>query len=254
MKIDLKGQVALVTGGTRGIGAATALMLAEAGAIVAVNYDKNERTARAFVEKLRKKKLTAFLAPGDVSDFLVADQIIRDVVSRTRKLDILVNNAGIWKSNPIDSPRAEEHWDRTLGVNLKSAFNLIVHAAPFLAKSKRGRIVNVSSTAGQRGEAGHSDYAASKGGMIALTKSMAVELASSQILVNCVAPGWVWTDMTVPTLKKPKVRKAILSQIPLGKIGQPEDIAGAILFLVSTLADHITGEVINVNGGSVLCG
>ncbi len=254
MKIDLKGKVALVTGGTRGIGAATSLLLASAGAVVAANYSRNQKGAREFARKVARRRLPVFLLPGDVSDALVAEEVVHRVIERAGRLDILVNNAGIWEPNPIDSPRVEETWDRTIKINLKSAFNLCVHATPHLRKSKDGRIINVSSTSGRTGEAGYSHYAASKGGMIALTKSLALELAPHKILVNCVAPGWVWTDMTAGELKKSGRRQAILREIPLGKIAQPEDVAGAILFLASSFSGHITGEVLNVDGGAVLCG
>jgi 3-oxoacyl-[acyl-carrier protein] reductase len=254
VKIDLKGKVALVTGGTRGIGAAASILLASAGAVVAANYSRNQKGARAFARKVGKRKLPIFLVPGDVSDSLVAEEIVHLVVERMGHLDILVNNAGIWEPNPIENPRGEEAWDRTLKINLKSAFNLCMHATPHLKRSKSGRIINISSTSGQRGEAFYSHYSASKGGMIALTKSLALELAPNRILVNCVAPGWVWTDMTSAELKKAARRREILREIPLGRVAQPEDIAGAILFLASPLASHITGEVLNVNGGSVLCG
>ncbi|MFH1016988.1 MAG: 3-oxoacyl-ACP reductase family protein [Pseudomonadota bacterium] len=254
MKIDLKGKVALVTGGTRGIGAATSILLASAGAAVAANYSSNQRGARDFARKVARKRLSIFLMPGDVSDSLVAEEVVHRVIERMGHLDILVNNAGIREPNPIDSPRAEETWDRAIKINLKSAFNLCVHAMPHLKRSKDGRIINVSSTAGQRGEPGYSHYAASKAGVIAFTKSLAVELAHHRILVNCVAPGWVWTDMTAEELKKASRRREILRDIPLGKVAQPEDIAAAILFLASPLSSHITGEVININGGAVLCG
>lgn len=227
MKIDLRGQVALVTGGSRGIGAAISETLAAAGATVAINFLKDRQHAQKLIEKLRKKRLTGFLVPGDVSDFVQADSVVHQVIEKVRRLDILVNNAGIWKLNPIDNPRVEEMWDRTIQMNLKSTFNMCAHAVPYLTKSKAPKIINISSTAGQRGESNHSDYAASKGAVIAFTKSLAVEVASKGILVNCVAPGWVATDMTYPYLKKVRNRREVIRQIPLGRIADPQDIANA---------------------------
>jgi 3-oxoacyl-[acyl-carrier protein] reductase len=181
----------------------------------------------------------------------VAESVVHQVIDRFGHLDILVNNAGIWERNPIDHPRAETAWDNTIKTNLKSTFNITFHSVPYLRKTK-GRIINIASTAGQRGEAYYSDYASSKGGIIAFTKSLATELGPHQVLVNAVSPGWVWTDMTIKHLSKPAYRKAALREIPLGKFAQPEDVAGAVLFLASPLSSHITGAVINVNGGSVL--
>ncbi len=252
MNIDLKGKVAIVTGGSRGIGAAISMAFAAAGATVAVNYLRDEKSAKSFMRKFHQKRYHGFLIPGDVSDYLEADSLVHAVVERVGRIDILVNNAGIWKANPIGNPRADEAWDQTLSTNLKSAFNMSHHSTPFLARSRSGRIINISSTAGVRGEAGHADYAASKGGMIALTKSLAVELAPHDVLVNCVAPGWVWTDMTIPYLRNARHRKAALDEIPLKKFATPEDVAGSVLFLASSLSTHITGAVIHVNGGSVL--
>ncbi len=253
MKIDLSQKVALITGGSRGIGAATSFVLASAGATVAINYLQNKKHAQKLSQKIHRRKFQSFLIQGDVSDFLQAESVVHQIIDRMGRLDIVVNNAGIWEKNPLDNPRAEEAWDKTIKVNLKSVFNVCVHALPHLAKTG-GRIINVSSSAGQRGEANYSHYAASKGGIIAFTKSLACELAHQQILVNAVAPGWVWTDMSTKHLTRSSYRKEALKQIPLGKIAQPEDVANAILFLASPLANHITGEVINVNGGSVLNG
>jgi 3-oxoacyl-[acyl-carrier protein] reductase len=252
MQIDLTGKIALVTGGTRGIGAAIATMLAEAGATVAVNYHRNASGAQSFLRAARKKKLQVFAVPGDISDAIEAEQIVHRAVERSGQLDILVNNAGIWEATPLDSPRSDEIWDRTLKINLKGAFNVTFNAIPYLKSSKDGRIINIASTAGQRGEGLHSAYAASKGGLISFTKSLAVELAPHQILVNCVSPGWIWSDMSYAVLRKASSRKEILKQIPLGKIGQPEDVAGAAVFLASRYATHITGAIVNVNGGAVL--
>jgi 3-oxoacyl-[acyl-carrier protein] reductase len=169
-------------------------------------------------------------------------------------LDILIANAGIWEGRAIEE-LTEAEWDRTMAVNLKSIYLCCHHAVRMMKPQGHGNLITVSSTAGQRGEAFHSDYAASKGAIISFTKSLASELGPSNIRVNCVAPGWVDTEMTTGALHgDPAEMKAILSLIPLGRVASPEEIAGPILFLASDLARHIQGEVLNVNGGSILCG
>jgi 3-oxoacyl-[acyl-carrier protein] reductase len=226
--IDLTGRRAFVTGGTRGIGRATAQLLERAGAKVAV---------------------TSRTKGGDLGDATIARRVVADAVRSLGGLDILVVNHGIWP--PQDVPlgqMTDEQWDQTRRANLDSVIYVCRAAIPNLTPG--GTIVLVSSTAGQRGEAFHADYAATKGAVISLTKSLAVELAPA-ITVNCVAPGWVETEMSAETLK---AKPAILKTIPLGRAGSAEDIAGPIVFLCSSLARNITGEVLNVNGGSVLAG
>lgn len=233
--IDLAGKRAFVTGGGRGIGRATALLLERAGARVVVGY--------------RERKPGPNAVGGDLGDPGVAQRVVAEVVSGLGDLDILVVNHGVWP--PDDVPLAQmtdAQWEATRRANLDAAVYVCRAAIPHLAAG--GTIVLVSSTAGQRGEAFHADYAATKGAVIALTKSLAVELAPS-ITVNCVAPGWVDTEMSEATLRS---KPAILKTIPLGRAASAEDVAGPILFLCSALARHITGEVLNVNGGSVLCG
>lgn len=233
--IDLAGKRAFVTGGGRGIGRATALLLERAGARVVVGY--------------RERKPGPNAVGGDLGDPGVAKRVVAEVVSGLGGLDILVVNHGVWP--PDDVPLAQmtdAQWEATRRANLDAAVYVCRAAIPHLAAG--GTIVLVSSTAGQRGEAFHADYAATKGAVLALTKSLAVELAPS-ITVNCVAPGWVDTEMSEATLRS---KPAILKTIPLGRAASAEDVAGPILFLCSALARHITGEVLNVNGGSVLCG
>lgn len=223
--IDLSGKRALVTGGTRGIGRATARLLEKAGATVAA-------AGRA--------------KDGDLTDVTTAQRVVADAVRRLGGLDILIVNHGVWPPDAVPLARMTDvQWEHTRRANLDSMFYVCRTA---LAHMPAGTIVLVSSTAGQRGEPFHADYAATKGAVIALTKSLAVELAP-RITVNCVAPGWVDTDMARPALDD-----AIPKTIPLGRVATAEDIAGPIVFLCSPLARHITGEILNVNGGSVLCG
>jgi 3-oxoacyl-[acyl-carrier protein] reductase len=178
--------------------------------------------------------------------------MVEATVRRFGALDILVNNAGIWHGAAIDE-LGDAEWNEMLRVNLSGTFHTIRAAVPHMKRAGRGRIINISSTAGQRGEAWHGHYAATKGAVIALTKSLAAELAPSGILTNCVAPGWVATDMTRDALAGPS-GAAIAAAIPLGRVGRPEEIAGAVVFLASDLAGFINGEILNVNGGAVLCG
>ncbi|MCW8803067.1 MAG: 3-oxoacyl-ACP reductase FabG [Ignavibacteriaceae bacterium] len=250
--IFLKNKNVLVTGGSRGIGKACVELFIEAGANVAFTFQSAEKEANKLiadytgVSKLRKYKL-------NLSDVIEIDKVMRSVLSDFENIDILVNNAGIWKEAAIDKMTLEE-WNEMMNVNLTSTYLITKFLVPEMKKNKFGRIINIASTAGQRGEAFHSHYAASKGGMISLTKSLASELGQFNITVNCVAPGWVFTDMTTDSLADNETYKKVVSDIPLNKIAKPEEIAGPVLFLASDLASHITGEILNVNGGSVLCG
>ena len=250
--IDLSGRVALVTGGSRGIGRAVAQLLARAGARVAVNYVADEGAARSLVEEVRASGGEAIALAGDISEAGAARGLVESAVAAWGRLDILVNNAGIWEEDRAGRGDLDV-WDRTLAINLRGAFLVTDAAVPHLEKTE-GSIVFVSSTAGQRGEAGHSAYAATKGGLVSYTKSLAAELGPRGIRVNCVAPGWVETDLTRDTLAASARRAEIEAAIPLGRVAQPADIAGPVLFLVSDLARHVQGEVLNVNGGSVLVG
>jgi len=238
--IDLAGKRAFVTGGGRGIGRATAMMLARAGAKVAVGYRSRKPAADS--------RIVAAVR-GDLGTATGAKKAVAEALRALGGLEILVVNHGVWP--PDDVPVAklsDEQWEATRRANLDAVIYVCRAAIPSIANG--GTIVLVASTAGQRGEAFHADYAATKGAVISFTKSLAVELAP-QITVNCVAPGWVDTDMSAATLK---AKPAILATIPLGRAASAEDIAGPIVFLCSRLARNITGEILNVNGGSVLCG
>ena len=248
--ISLKNRVSLVTGASRGIGRATALMLAQAGSDIALNYVQQDDNARKVQESIGKLGRKALLHKGNVGKASVARDFINQAVAEFGRIDIVVNNAGIWTFSEIGNTE-ESVWDETIEVNLKSVFNVCNSAVPYLKKNG-GRVINIASTAGQRGEAFHSHYAASKGGILAFTKSLAVELAPHKVLVNAVAPGWVDTELNDEVFADRTFRQQIVDSIPLGRIATAEDVAGAVLFLASDLANHITGATINVNGGSVL--
>ena len=250
--IDLAPRTALVTGGSRGIGRAAADILAGAGARVAINYRSDEASANAAVKQIRAAGGEAMALAGDVSKPDDARQLVRDVIQAWERLDIVINNAGIWDED-VAGRGDVEVWDRTYAINLRGAFLVTDAAVPHLIRHG-GSIVFISSTAGQRGEARHSAYAASKGALISYTKSLAEELGPRGVRVNCVAPGWVDTDMSAATLANASRRLEIEKEIPLGRVASAAEIAGPILFLVSDLARHVHGEVVNVNGGSVLAG
>lgn len=250
--IDLKGKRAVVTGGTRGVGRATALLLAQAGADVGIAYHSREDEAAAVVADVERHGARAWAEGGDLADRATAERLIGRAVDEFGGLDIFVGNAGIWP--PEDVPvksMSDERWRRTVAVNLDAVFFGVRAAARVIPDG--GRIVLVGSTAGQRGEAFHADYAATKGALISLVKGVAVELAPRDITVNCVAPGWIDTEMCAQPFADGG-RERIESGIPLGRVASAEDVAGPIVFLCSPLARHITGEVLNVNGGAVLCG
>lgn len=249
--ISLEGKIALVTGGSRGIGRAAAILLARAGAHVALTYHTRAAEAESAAREIQSLGRRAYVAGGDLADPAVIDRLSSGIQREFGRLDVLVANAGIWPPDEVAlTAMSPEQWRRTMSANLDAVF-LSTRAALRLM-GPGGRVVLVSSTAGQRGEPYHADYAASKGAIIALTKSLAVECAPD-ILVNCVAPGWVDTEMSAPALTE-ESRARLQLTIPLGRIAPAEDIAGPILFLCSDLAGYVTGEVVNVNGGSVLCG
>jgi 3-oxoacyl-[acyl-carrier protein] reductase len=250
--ISLKNKNVLITGGSRGIGKACVEIFLNAGANVAFTYNSAEEEANQIISNHRG---TTIVRAYQVN-FAIKDEIenlAEKVLSDFYGIDVLVNNAGIWKEAAIDKMTFEE-WYEMININLTATYLITNLVVPGMKQKHFGRIINIASTAGQRGEAFHSHYAASKGGIISLTKSLASELGEFNITVNCVAPGWVFTDMTSESLADKAVYKKVVADIPLNKIAQPEEIAGPVLFLASDLASHITGEILNVNGGSVLCG
>lgn len=251
--ISLRGRTGLVSGGGRGIGRACAMALARAGADVTISYTSDDVAAEGTVRDLRALGVKAAAVQADLSSFDAAEQLVARATKIVGAPSILVANHGIWEPAPIDT-MTEQQYDRAIDTNVKGVFALCRHVTPAMKAGGWGRIILISSTAGQRGEAGHSPYAASKGAIISLTKSLAPELATAGILVNCVAPGWVMTDMSRPALEDPERRKQILATIPLGRVALPDEIAGAVLFLASDLATFMCGEILNVNGGAVLCG
>lgn len=250
--ISLAGKRVLVTGGSRGIGQATALLCAKAGADVGVTYHRRRADADGVAATIRRLGRRAFVAGGDLGDPDRVSQVMSEVQAAFGGLDGAVINHGVWPPVATNlSAMGPERWRATMRANLDSVF--LVTQAVLGLMAPGGRLVLVASTAGQRGEAGHADYAATKGAMIALVKSLAVECAPS-IAVNCVAPGWVDTEMVADAMGDAAQRKAIENGIPLRRVATADDIAGPILFLLSDLSRHVTGEVLNVNGGSVLCG
>jgi 3-oxoacyl-[acyl-carrier protein] reductase len=252
--INFNGKTIIVTGASRGIGAATAIAFARAGAAaVLINYSKDRKPADQVAERCRKLGSDAIALRCNVSSRSQVEKMVRLAVDRYGQLDVMVANAGIWKRAAIES-MTERQWRETIQINLDSIYACCREAARVMLPRGRGTIILVSSTAGQRGEPFHSHYAATKGAILAMTKSLAAELAPRGITVNCVAPGWVATHMTAETLRDPKQQRKIRDLVPLGRVATAEEIAGPILFLASDLASHVNGEVLNVNGGSVLCG
>jgi 3-oxoacyl-[acyl-carrier protein] reductase len=247
-----KGKNAIVTGSSRGVGRATAVRLAEGGANVVVNYLSNEAEALETVEMCKAKGVESFAVKADTSDFSQAQSLAKQTIENFGGIDLLVINAGIWEGAPIDE-MSEELWNKVLNTNLKSAWAMTKTCVPSMKKRSSGAIVMVSSTAGQRGEANYSNYAASKGGQISFTKALASELCP-KIRVNAVAPGWIETAMVRPVFEDEKYKESVIDSIPLKRMATTDDIALSICFLLSDWSRHITGEILNINGGAVLCG
>lgn len=247
----------MVTGGSRGIGAAIVRAFVRAGAKVFFNYEKAAHAAEALCREMGTEICVGRRLALDSPE--AARQLIQAAVAQFGRVDVLVANHGVWPPDdaPIDR-MSDEQWRSTLAINLDAVFGLIKHSVAEMKKNahsgRPGHIVLISSTAGQRGEAFHADYAASKGALISMTKGLSTELARHHIYVNCVAPGWVDTDMAKPAMGDPEISKRVLSTIPMGRIGTPDEIAGPVLFLCTPLAGFITGEIFNVNGGAVLVG
>jgi 3-oxoacyl-[acyl-carrier protein] reductase len=250
--INLKSKVALITGGSRGIGAACVKLFAEAGADVAFTYQLNTKAADEIaLDCSNNSKVKAYKC--DLNSAKEIEETVKNIYSDFLKIDILVNNAGIWKYGQADKMSLQD-WEETIRINLTGTFLFTKAVIPSMKKNRFGRIINITSTAGQRGEANHSHYASSKGGVISFTKSLATELGPFNITTNSIAPGWVYTDMTSDELSDKEYLSEVERDIPLQRVATAEDIAGPVLFLASELARHINGEILNVNGGSILCG
>jgi|SRR5579872_74425 len=256
--LSLSGKVALISGGSRGIGAASVRLFAAAGAKVAFSY----RRARAAADALAKECGSDVCYPiaSDLNNPEAARSLAAQTVQRFGRIDILVANHGVWpvEDVPIEQ-MADAQWRSTLSINLDGVFGLVKHVVAQMKTQPRsdgpaGHIVLISSTSGQRGEAFHCDYSATKGAIISMVKGLSTELAPAGIYVNCVAPGWVDTDMSAGAIADPKSGEEILRTIPLRRVGKPEEIAGPVLFLCTPYASFITGEIFNVNGGAVLAG
>jgi 3-oxoacyl-[acyl-carrier protein] reductase len=253
--VSLANKVALISGGSRGIGAAAVRLFSAAGAKVAFNY----RSARPQAEALAKE-CAAHPIAADLNNAEAGQALVAETVRHFGRLDILVANHGVWPAEDVPVERmSDEQWRSTLSINLDGVFGLVKHSVVQMksqprTKSPAGHIVLISSTSAQRGEAFHLDYSASKGALVSMTKTLGPELAPAGIYVNCVAPGWVDTDMSSATLADPKTGETIRRTIPLGRAGRAEEIAGPILFLCTEYASFITGEIFNVNGGAVLVG
>ena len=245
----LEGKVALVTGGSRGIGRAIALKLAGEGAAVAINYAGNAKAAEEVKASIEAAGGKAMVVQADVSSAEAVDAMVEAVVNELGGIDILVNNASITRDGLLMRMK-EADWDAVINTNLKGVFYCTKAVSKLMMKKRSVRIVNMASVVGLTGNAGQANYAAAKSGVIGFSKSMAKELASRGITVNMVAPGYIETDMTA--VLSDKVREAMISTVPLARAGQAEDVAGAVLFLVSDMASYITGQVINVDGGMVM--
>jgi 3-oxoacyl-[acyl-carrier protein] reductase len=253
--LSLADRVAVVTGGSRGIGAAIVRMFARAGARVVFNYQKASKEAEDLSWECGGTK-QCIAMHADLSSSAAAKPLIDAAVQHFGKVDVIVGNHGVWPPHdaPIDQ-LSDEQWRSTVAVNLDGLFGLVKHGVAQMKRQRAGgHIVLISSTAGQRGEAFHCDYAASKGAIISMVKGLSTELARDGIYVNCVAPGWVETDMAAPALHDAEISKRVYNTIPLGRAGKPEEIAASVLFLCTPHAGFITGEILNVNGGAVLAG
>jgi 3-oxoacyl-[acyl-carrier protein] reductase len=250
--LTLEGRAALVTGGGRGIGRAVSVLFGRLGARVLVNYVRDEGAAAETVARVRADGGVAEACRADVSCYSEAGRLVKEAEARLGGLDVVVVSHGIWKRAPIHEMTPEQ-WAETIRTNLDGVFAICHHAARAMIPRRRGSLILVASTSGQRGEAYYSHYSATKGALLSFTKSLAAELAPHGLRVNAVAPGWVLTDMTREALAGPEGREAV-RPIPLGRVGTPEEIAGPVAFLASDLASYMYGEVLSVNGGAVMSG
>ena len=250
---NFSNRTTLLTGGSRGIGAAAARLFAKMGSNIVITYRTDRKSALSLVDSIKSNGTSAVALKLEVENLKACERIVQRTIDHFGRIDILVNSAGIWEGAEIHRMKPSE-WMKTININLTGTFNMCRAVTPVMISHRYGRIINISSTAGQRGEAKHSHYAASKGGVIAFTKSIAPELIRKGIWVNCVAPGWVDTDMVKSEIKNALARRRIEQSVPRGRVATAEEIAGPIVFLASAFADHIVGEILNVNGGSVLCG
>ena len=247
--MDLKGKSAIVTGGSLGIGTAIAKKLGSLGANVAINYRKHDNEAKAVIKELEKKGVKGLAVKADVSSFQDAEAMVKQVVETFGRLHILVCNAGInWDG--VIWKMTEEQWDKVIEINLKGYFNYARAVVPIFREQAYGKIINVTSINGLRGKFGQSNYAASKGGIIAFTKTLARELGNKNINVNAVAPGLIETEMVAEMPDEAKQKS--LNEIVLGRLGKPEEVANVVAFFASDLSRHVTGQVLNVDGGQLM--
>lgn len=247
--MQLAGKVALVTGASRGIGRAVAISLAKSGAKIAVNYAGNQAAAEEVKQIIEANGGEAILVQADVSNMESVDTMVQTVMDAFGRIDILVNNAGITRDTLLMRMK-EADWNAVIQTNLTGVFYVTKAVAKIMMKQRAGKIVNMSSVVGLMGNAGQANYAAAKAGVIGFTKSMAKELAARNITVNAIAPGFIATDMTA--VLSDKVKDDLATKIPLGRLGEADDIANAVLFLVSDSASYITGQTLNVDGGMVM--
>ncbi|MBD3413940.1 MAG: glucose 1-dehydrogenase [Candidatus Aminicenantes bacterium] len=248
--LSLSGQVAVVTGGSRGLGRAIALLFAKAGAHIVVNYIKNKTAADELKKEAEKYGVQVLVEQGNIADYDDCKKILEKTLKQFNKVDILVNNAGIWEPGHIgDIP--PDSWQRVINVNLTGVYNFTNLVVPVMKRQKRGNIINVSSRCSRRGEEGSSSYVATKAALNGFTRSIALELGPYNIRANGVAPAWIYSDMTNQHLNEKGVKEEILKTIPLGRIGDPEDVAHLCLFLASDLSSYLTGETIFLSGGSI---